>query len=433
MPDCGKTTGGLGNVSGLRCVHCNATCLLTEAVYTCKACGGNLQVEYDYDAIGRSWDREELAANRDRTIWRYAPLYPTATRMESPPVGWTPLFRVSGLGEPLGLNSLFIKDDSRNPSASFKDRASAIALVRARETGRDLVTGASTGNAGSSTAVLGAAMGMRTRIFIPRTAPPAKVAQLLAFGAEVLAVDGTYDDAFDLCLAATDQFGWYNRNTGYNPFTREGKKSVSFEICEQMEWKVPDLVVVPVGDGNIISGVWKGFEDFRRIGFIDRVPRLMAVQAENSAAIVHALDGDGTIEPVSGETVADSISVCVPRDGEAAVQAVRASDGFGVTVSDEEILSAITEVARGSGVFGEPAGVASYAGLKKAAKQGKIDPSWTIVILITGSGLKDVASVMKVVGEPKLIPPDIGVLSKVFEKEGRKVKGRRSKVDSLDL
>lgn len=409
------TTSGPGNVCDLRCVHCGSTCPLTERVYTCEACGGNLQVEYDYDAVRRSWNRDELAKNADGTIWRYAPLYPTAGRIESPPIGWTPLFRAPALEKKLGLRSLFLKDESRNPSASLKDRASAIALVRARDVGRDLVTGASTGNAGSSTAVLAAAMGMRARIFIPRAAPRAKVAQLLAFGADVLAVDGTYDQAFDLCLAATQQFGWYNRNTGFNPFTREGKKSVSFEICEQMAWNPPDLVVVPVGDGNIISGAWKGFDEFHRIGFIDRVPRLLAVQAEGSAAVVRALEGDGTITAVSGETVADSISVSMPRDGEAAVQAVRASGGFGITVSDDEILAAIPEVARGSGVFGEPAGVASYAGLRKAAAQGRIDPAWTIVLLITGSGLKDVASVLKVAGEPKPIPPDPAVLREIFE------------------
>ncbi len=408
------TQDRLQHVTGLRCIACGATCPLSDSVYTCTACGANLQVEYDYDSIRKSWSRQQLADNADRSIWRYAPLYPTATRIESPPVGWTPLCPAVRLGEELRLPRLFVKDDGRNPSASFKDRASAIALVRARDVGCDLVTGASTGNAGSSTAVLAAAMGMRARIFIPRAAPRAKVAQLLAFGAEVLAVDGTYDDAFDLCLAATQRFGWYNRNTGYNPFTREGKKSVAFEICEQLDWQVPDLVAVSVGDGNIISGVWKGFEDFRHIGFIDRVPRLLAVQAEGSAAVVNALEGDGTINAVSGETVADSISVSVPRDGQAAVQAVRASGGFGITVTDEEILAAIPRVARGAGIFGEPAGVACYAGLRKAVKQGLIDPAWTVVLIVTGNGLKDIASVLKVAGEPRTISADPAALEDVF-------------------
>ena len=408
------TAGGLKYVSGLRCVRCGKPCRLAERVYTCAACAGNLQVEYDYAAIRRDWTRDDLARNPDRSLWRYAPLYPVSAALDCLPIGGTPLLEVERLGQQLGLRRLLIKDDSRNPGASFKDRATIIALGRARDVGCDLVTGASTGNAGSSTAVLAAALGMKARIFIPRTAPRAKVAQLLACGADVLAVNGTYDQAFDLCLAATEQFGWYNRNTGYNPFTREGKKSVSLEICEQLGWQAPDLVVVPVGDGNIISGVGKGFADFHRIGFIDRLPRLLAVQAEGSAAVVQALAGDGAIRPVSGETVADSISVSVPRDGEAAVQAIRASEGFGVTVSDAEILAAIPEVARGCGVFGEPAGVTAYAGLKKAVAQGRIDPNWTIVVLMTGSGLKDIASVLKVAGEPREIPADAGALRDVF-------------------
>jgi threonine synthase len=406
---------GLEHVSGLRCVRCAHVESLADPIYTCTACGGNLQVEYDYDVIRRVWDRDALSGNPERSIWRYAPLYPVTGRIESPPIGWTPLFPAPRLAERLGLRSVLIKDDGRNPSASFKDRASAIALLRARETGHELVTGASTGNAGSSTALLAAALGMGAHIFIPHTAPRAKVAQLLAFGAKVLAVEGTYDQAFDLCLAATERFGWYNRNTGYNPFTREGKKSVSFEICEQMGWNVPDLVAVPVGDGNIISGVWKGFEEFRRLGLIDRLPRLLAVQAEGSAAVVHALDGDGTVVPVAGETVADSIAVSMPRDGEAAVQAVRASNGLGVTVGDDEILAAIPEVAHGAAVFGEPAGVAAYAGLKRAVDQGRVDPDWTIVILVTGNGLKDIASVMKVTSEPRVIPPDIAALRDLLE------------------
>jgi len=404
------------NVTGLRCVRCAGEAAFEGKIYVCPACGGNLQVEYDYAAIARSWDRDRLATDEDRTIWRYAPLYPVEARIKAPPIGWTPLFEAPRLARQLGHQGrLLIKDDGRMPSASFKDRASAIALVRARELGESLVTGASTGNAASSTAVLAAGMGgLRCRIFIPKTAPRAKVAQLLAFGAEVLAVEGTYDDAFDLCLQATEKFGWYNRNTGFNPFTREGKKSVSFEICEQLAWQVPDWVVVPVGDGNIISGVWKGFCDLRALGFIDRLPRLLAVQAAGSDAVVSALEGDGTIEAVSGETVADSISVSVPRDGEAAVQAVRASDGAGIRVSDEQILAAITTVARMAGVFGEPAGVTSAAGLGEALARGKVDPGATAVLLLTGSGLKDVASVMKVTGEPRLIPADPAVLDQLF-------------------
>ena len=405
---------GAGFATGLRCVHCDAVSPLADGIYLCPVCSGNLTVEYDLDAIRSAWGRTALSADDDRTIWRYAPLLPVTGRLEGPPVGWTPLVSAPALARTLGIRELFFKDDGRNPSASFKDRASSIALQRARETGHKLVTGASTGNAASATAVLAAAVGLRTRIFVPRTAPRAKIAQLLTFGAEVLAVDGTYDQAFDLCIEASRRYGWYNRNTGFNPYTREGKKTVSFEICEQRHWVVPDLVVVPVGDGNIISGVWKGFREFERLGFIDRCPRLLAAQAEGSAAVVEAARGDGIIRPVSGDTVADSISVSLPRDGEAAVQAIRESGGFGVTVSDDAILAAIGEVARGAGIFGEPAASAAWAGLREAVRQGLVDPGWSVVVLITGNGLKDIASAMKAVSEPSIISPDASALDALF-------------------
>ena len=399
----------------LRCVRCGRRTPAADGVYVCPDCGANQLVEYDLDALRRTWTRESLARDDDRTIWRYLPILPVRSRLEGPPVGWTPLVAAPRLAQRLGLRRpLLLKDDGREPSASFKCRASAVALVHAREHGHDLVTGASTGNAASATAVLAAALGIRTRIFVPKTAPRAKIAQLLTFGAEVLAVEGTYDQAFDLCLEATRRYGWYNRNTGFNPYTREGKKTVSFELCEQLGWHAPDLVVVPVGDGNIISGVWKGFVEFQRLGFIERLPRLLAVQAEGSAAIVAAAAGDGVIRPVSGETVADSISVSLPRDGEAAVRAIRESGGFGVTVSDDAILSAIGEVARGAGVFAEPAAAASWAGLDEAARLGLVDPAWQVVALITGNGLKDVAAAMKKAGEPRVIPPDPAALDELF-------------------
>jgi threonine synthase len=405
-------------VAGLRCVRCDRLTPVADDLYVCPECGGNTLVEYDLAVVRRGLTRTSLARDPDRTIWRYLPLLPVSARLEGPPVGGTPLVPAPRLTRELGLaRTLLLKDDGRNPSASFKCRASAVALQRALEIGRTLVTGASTGNAASATAVLAAAPGIRTRIFVPRAAPRAKIAQLLTFGAEVLAVDGTYDQAFDLCLEATRRFGWYNRNTGFNPYTREGKKTVSFELCEQLDWQVPDLVVVPVGDGNILSGVWKGFVEFQRLGLIERTPKLLAVQAEGSAAIVQAAAGDGVIRPVSGDTVADSISVSLPRDGEAAVKAIRESGGFGVTVSDAAILAAIGELARGSGVFAEPAAAASWAGLKEAVRRGLVDPSWRVVALVTGNGLKDVAAAMKTAGEPRVIPPDPAVLDTLFGKD----------------
>jgi len=250
-------------------------------------------------------------------------------------------------------------------------------------------------------------------IFVPKTAPSAKLAQLLVYGAHVFSVDGTYDEAFDLCRKACDEFGWYNRNTGYNPFTREGKKTCAFEICEQMNWRVPDLVFVSVGDGNILSGLWKGFTDFYALGLTHKLPKLVAVQAAGSNAVALALKNGGAIRPVSGKTLADSISVSLPRDGAAAVRAVRESKGYAMTVTDREILKAIPALARGANVFAEPAGATAYAGLAKAAAAGRVRGNDTAVIVVTGNGLKDVASAMKAVGRPHKVGTDMASLRRL--------------------
>lgn len=399
---------------------CAAEWTLSQARYTCVRCGGNLQVVYDYAVIRRRLTRKSLRADRERTIWRYLEVLPLADRRGAAAleVGWTPLYHVPGLGAKLGLKNLYLKDDGRNPSASLKDRASAVIAARAAQTGEKTVAGASTGNAAASLACMMAGGPRRPVIFVPRTAPDAKVAQLLVYGATVLSVDGTYDDAFDLCSRACEEFGWYNRNTGLNPFTREGKKTCAFEICEQMNWRVPDAVVVSAGDGNILSGLWKGFRDFHALGLIDKLPRLIAVQARGSASIARALVHGGDPRPVAGATVADSIAVSLPRDGVAAVQAVRDSRGFAVTVSDREILAAIPAVARGAGVFAEPAAAAAYAGLVQCAASGRLRARDSVVLVITGNGLKDVRSAMRAVGRPHRIGTGMAPLRRLVAREG---------------
>jgi threonine synthase len=405
-------------VTHLHCPRCGIDIEPTVGTYVCPKCGSNLLVDYDFEAASRVLNRDALASNPDRTIWRYLPVLPVTAALEGPPVGGTSLVEAKKLATALGVAKLLIKDDGKNPSASFKDRASAVAIQHARESGFDMVTGASTGNAASATAVLSAQVGMKARIFVPKAAPRAKIAQLVTFGAEVLAVDGTYDQAFDLCLEATRRWGWYNRNTGFNPYTREGKKTVSFEIVEALGFEVPDLVVVPVGDGNIFSGVWKGFVEAKKLGLIDRLPKMLAAQAEGSAAIVNAFHGDGIIRAVSGDTVADSISVSVPRDGDIAVRSLRESEGIGVTVSDDEILAAIPALARASGIFGEPAAATGLAALQKASREGLLDPTWTVVMLNTGNGLKDINAAItaasKVAAEPRVIPADLACLEGLF-------------------
>ncbi|MDT8285612.1 MAG: threonine synthase [Elusimicrobiales bacterium] len=402
-------------IKTLQCIRCGKDHKLSETRYDCVACGGNLQVLYDYNLIKKRLNYEVLQENWDRSIWRYADLLPLPNLKHIPPVqiGWTPLYRAEKLGQTINVPNLYVKDEGRNPSASFKDRANAVVVARALDQKEKVITTASTGNAASSLACMTGSLDISTVIFMPENAPPAKIAQVLVFGATVILVKGNYDDAFDLCLKASREYGWYNRSTGYNPFTREGKKTCSFEICEQMKWEVPDKVVVPVGDGNIISAIWKGFVEFENLDIIEKLPQLIAVQAEGSDAVKRACESGADIQAVAGKTLADSISVCVPRDGLAAVSAIKDSGGFAMGVTDDEIIAAIPELARGSNVFAEPAGAAGWAGLKKAAAQGLIKENESVVLLVTGSGLKDVGAAMKSVGKPHVIRPDLGELKKL--------------------
>lgn len=399
-------------MNGYCCIACNAVQARDYAGFVCPDCGENLDITYDYGAIGTDFES-------GRGIFRYAPLLPVADPGASFPlrIGDTPLYKAGRLGESSGLRNLYLKDDTVNPSASTKDRASAIALQRALETGFDTVAVASTGNAGSSTACLAAALGLRAIVFVPESAPVPKLTQSLAYGATLLAVRGSYDDAYDLCLGASQAFGWFNRSTGFNPYTREGKKTCAYEIWEQLG-RVPDRIVVPTGDGNILSSIWKGWRDLYAVGLIDRLPKIDCAQSEESAAISLAVENlrkndaapDWTtfaIDSVEAGTVADSISVNQPRDGLAAVKAIIESDGETVTVPDDEILAAIREIAKTSGVFAEPAAAASWAATKRMVRESLVEADEFIVCLVTGNGLKDVANAASVVGMPHTIEPTI--------------------------
>jgi threonine synthase len=390
----------VNHIHHLQCVLCGVIYDPAEVTYTCPACGlaGVLEVHYDYERIAPLISRAQLAEERDPTAWRYRALLPVSySHREAPPlaIGGTPLYPVMRLRARLGMKNLWLKDDTRNPSASLKDRASMIAVILAEG---KTVACASTGNAASSLAVQAASVGLPCYIFVPHNAPRAKVIQLLMCGAKVFAVQGSYDDAFDLCIEACNAFGWYNRNTGYNPYLVEGKKTAGLEIAEQLGWQVPDSVLVPTGDGCIISGIYRGFEDLYHLGMIERIPRMIAVQAEGSPAIVRALEGDGIVRPYPAQTVADGISVGLPRNGAMAVKIIRASGGFGVTVSDEEILAAEKELARLTGVFAEPSGAACYAGLLRLLGEGRIVRDEHVVLLVTGSGLKSIDAVVEAAG-----------------------------------
>ncbi len=411
----------MDHIKYLKCMICGKTYQPDEVKYVCPDHGneGILDVVYDYEVIARRLSPASLAENSDPTIWRYKPLLPVEPNAEVPPltVGGTPLYETPRLAEHLGLKSVWVKDDGRQPTASFKDRASAIAIVKAREAGAEIVTTASTGNAAAALSGLAASIDQPNVIFVPASAPQAKIAQLLTFGSTVMLVDGTYDDAFELCMEAADAFGWYNRNTGYNPYMSEGKKTVSFEICEQLDWDAPDVIFVSVGDGCIIGGVYKGLYDLLQLGWIDHMPRIIGVQAEGSNFLAEAWEkGEDVLTkpPIDAHTVADSISAGLPRDRLKAMRAVRESKGAFVTVGDDEILTAIPELAQKTGVFAEPAGATAYAGLRKAVEQGLVSAEDRIVVINTGSGLKDVASAMKAAemtgAKPYRIPPTLKVV-----------------------
>ena len=405
----------MDHVLGLKCTICGAEYSVDEAAYVCPRHGneGILDVLYDYDLVRRRLTREGLAANGEPSIWRYKPLLPVRADSPVPPlaVGWTPLYPARRLRQHLGLADLWVKDDGRNPSASFKDRASAVGIVKAQELGCDLIVAASTGNAAASLACLSASVGLRNVIFVPQSAPQAKIAQLLVFGATVVAVRGSYDQAFDLSLAATREYGWYSRNTAFNPYLSEGKKTAAFEICEQLGWQAPDRIFVSVGDGCIIGGLGKGLRDLVALGLIEKLPRLVGVQAEGSSVLYDAWRrGSEEIRPVPPHTLADSIASERPRDRVKALRAVRDTDGEFVAVSDAEILAAMRLLGETTGVFGEPAGSAPLAGLLKMGRQGRIDPAERIVVLVTGNGLKDVGSAIEATGGPHVIEPTVEAL-----------------------
>jgi threonine synthase len=313
------------------------------------------------------------------------------------------------------LNNVWFKDDGRNPTASLKDRASAIAIAKAEELGEHVLTAATTGNAGSSLAGLAANAGFEAYIFAPAAAPAGKIAQLQVFGSHLFLVDGNYDQAFDLCMEATERFGWYNRNTAFNPYMVEGKKTVALEIAEQLHFDAPDKIIVPVGDGCIISGVAKGFRDLLALGFIDHMPQLIAVQAEGCAPIARAVQSGKPVEYLDDpSSCADSIVAGIPRNHLMAVRDIKDSGGLAITVSDDEIISAIGLLGRNEGIFAEPAAAASVAALRKLAGS-VLRADDRIVVLITGNGLKDIQNALKVKGTSITIPPHIDAVQQAVD------------------
>ncbi|MZP30112.1 threonine synthase [Heliobacterium undosum] len=408
------------HVQALQCIHCGKQYDPCDVDYYCPACGyheGILDVIYDYEAVKAEMDPDIFSAGGPRSMWRYLPLLPVAEpeRISHLQVGWTPLYAVPRLAETLDVAGCWVKDEGRNPTASFKDRASAVGVLKALEKGASRITCASTGNAASSLAGFAAAAGLPASIFVPKRAPEAKVAQLLVFGAQVFSVQGTYDQAWELCMAASSHFGWYNRNCAINSYLIEGKKTVALELVEQFRERgtFPDWVVVSVGDGCTIGGVWKGFKEMQRIGWIEKTPKILGVQAAGCQPFVTAWREGKGLTPCEADTLADSIAVGHPRNFVKGLRAVTESGGAYVAVPDHAILEAMTTLARKAAVFGEPAGVTGVAGIQEARRQGIISLDDSVALIVTGNGLKDIASAIRAAGQPLPVAPELDAVRRI--------------------
>ena len=411
------------HLQSLRCVLCGREQPVGGA-WTCPHCGleGILDVQLDLAQVRKTLTPQALG-ERPLSAWRYQELLPTRPGLEPPlQLGWTPVYEAPRLAQALGVTRAWVKDEGRNPTASFKDRASAVGVVKALEAGARAIACASTGNAASSLAGFAASVGLPSFIFIPARTPEPKLAQLLIYGATVFRVQGSYEDAYGLCQDACARHGWYNRNCAVNPYLIEGKKTAGLELAEQLGAQLPDWVCMSVGDGCSIAGVWKGLVEMHALGFIPRLPRLLAVQSRGAAPLARAFE-QGT-EPTPMEaavTLADSIAVARPRNARKALNAVRASKGIFVCVSDEELLAAMRTLARMSGVFAEPAAAAAAAGVVVAVREGKVRPSESVVIVSTGSGLKDTQSAIRAGDAPVDLDPEAHALDEALARQMEKV------------
>ncbi len=383
--------------------HCNNCSKLYSAeeiesglIYLCPNCGeskkntplkGILTIEYDYEQLTNIYSKDELLSFAAGQIWNYPDLWPIDfNKIDKNDLAKLSLPSNQLLKYEIDGREIYFQDETRNPTYSYKDRASILVALKAKELGINEIAAASTGNAGSSLAGICARLGLTAHIFVPKNIPEAKRIQIQSYGANIYMVDGDYDQAFDLCLEISQENNWYNRNTAYNPLTIEGKKSAAYDIFINTKGELPDYIFVPVGDGVIISGLYKGFVELQKLGLIDKLPRLIAVQAEGSSAVVDFISSD-RFEYKPAHTIADSISAGAPRNLYMAAKAVKESNGFGIKVSDDEILSSQKELAHRTGLLVEPSCASTFAGYQKV--KDKIEKDEKVMLLMTGSGLKD--------------------------------------------
>jgi threonine synthase len=414
-------------VSGLRCRECART-FPAEALHVCDFCFGPLEVVYDYEAVRSAISRESIAAG-PQTIWRYAPLLPVA---DASPIdlgtGFTPLVRADRLAAALGLGELWIKNDTANPTGSFKDRVVSVALTKARQLGFKVAACASTGNLANSVAAHAARAGMVSVVFIPEDLETAKIVTTAVYGGHVVAVRGTYDDVNRLCAELTSEHpSWAFVNVNVRTYYAEGSKTLAFEVAEQLGWEVPDHVVVPIASGSQLTKIRKGFAELHQVGLLDEAPqvRISGAQAAGCSPVATAFaEGTDAIRPVKPNTIAKSLAIGNPADGWYALDAIRDSGGACAAVSDQEIIDGIGLLARTEGIFAETAGGVTIATLAKLAAQGIVRRDERVVAYVTGHGLKTVEALADTVGPTATIAPTMEAFAAAVDVEGA-IEGHR--------
>ena len=408
----------MGHIKGLKCRECGREYPI-EPIYVCEFCFGPLEVAYDYRSIAEAISREKIE-KRPKNLWRYRELLPIDG---DPQVGlnsgYTPLLKADNLAKVLGVDELYIKDDTVvHPTLSFKDRVVSIALTKAKEFGFDTVACASTGNLAHSVSANGARAGFKRFIFIPASLEPSKIVASLIYEPNLIAVDGNYDEVNRLCSEVANKYRWAFVNINIRPFYAEGSKTIGYEIVEQLGWKAPDNIVVPCASGSLLTKVWKSFREFREIGILKELnTKVFAAQATGCSPIITAIkQGTDIIRPVKPDTIAKSLAIGNPADGFYATQVIRDTGGYGADVSDSEIIDAIKLLARTEGVFAETAGGVTLASTRKLIETGRIKREGVTVICITGNGLKTQEALQGHVVLPHYIKPSLASFEEVLTK-----------------
>jgi threonine synthase len=407
------------HVQGLRCRECGRE-YSAAPIFTCEWCFGPLEVAYDYDAIAASVSREKIAAG-PLSLWRYSDLLPVrGDAAVDLGTGFTPLVRADRLAAELGLGEVWVKNDTRNPTNSFKDRVVSVALSKALEFGFKVAACASTGNLANSVAAHAAHAGLRSYVFIPADLEQGKVVTTAVYGGNVVAINGNYDDVNRLCAELAGIYDWAFVNVNMRPFYAEGSKTLAYETAEQLGWSVPDHVVVPVASGSLLTKIRKGFEELHKVGLIDEEPqvRVSGAQAVGCSPVAKAfIENEDTIRPVKPSTIAKSLAIGNPADGYFALDVVRSTGGGFGSVTDDEVVDGMRLLARTEGIFAETAGGVTIATLKKLAADGVIRSDERVVVYITGHGLKTLEAVSPTTGPTATIAPTLDAFHEAFDIE----------------